>query len=68
MTAEQLRAVRGALDLTRRELADLLQVTERAVQSWEVGTRSVPGPVVVALKLFTKYPAEIRRSRKRSQR
>jgi DNA-binding transcriptional regulator YiaG len=65
MTAEQLRAARASLDLTRSELAALLQVTERAVQAWELGTRSVPGPAAVALRLIAKYPVEIKRARRR---
>jgi DNA-binding transcriptional regulator YiaG len=37
------RAVRYALGLTQRELADQIGVTVRAVQSWEQGWREPSG-------------------------
>lgn len=52
MSAAEFRAAREALDLTQGDLARALEVTLRAVQFWEAGTRAVPGPARVALRLM----------------
>lgn len=42
MTAEEIRALRKALGLTQRQLADKVGVHESAVSQWERGARK-PG-------------------------
>lgn len=41
----ELKATRQALGLTVAEAAELVGVTKRAFQHWEVGTRLVPDDV-----------------------
>jgi transcriptional regulator with XRE-family HTH domain len=45
-----------ALGLSVPELAKLLGVTDRAVNMWLSNSRSVPGPVLSYLRLFSQLP------------
>jgi DNA-binding transcriptional regulator YiaG len=42
VTAAELQEIRKNAGLTQVGLADRLEVTPRAVQHWEAGTRKVP--------------------------
>ena len=60
MTAAELRAAVGKLDLSQAQLARLLDVTPRAINTWLSGTRPVPGPVAAYLRLFASTPLAVR--------
>ncbi len=53
-TARLFRDCREALELTQAQLADSLWVGHRSIQHWEMGDRTVPGPVWVALAFLLK--------------
>jgi len=54
MTATEFKSAQSRLSLTNQSLADALHVSLRAVEAWRQGTRPVPGPVEVALKLMVE--------------
>jgi DNA-binding transcriptional regulator YiaG len=56
MTPAEIRAAREALGMTQEGMARALLVTPRAVQMWEAGDRTVPGPAIVALGLMLRVP------------
>ncbi len=57
MTNDELREAILRLDLTQKDLANLLGVTPRSVNMWVSGDRSVPGPVNSYLRLYEAVPA-----------
>ncbi len=56
MNKNELKNAMSALGLSSISLAKLLDVTPRAVSMWLTGERSVPGPAVAYLNLFSKLP------------
>jgi len=54
MTSEEFKAARDGLGLTQAQLAHKIGLSERAVQYYEKGGRSVPAPVSMLLKGFLK--------------
>jgi transcriptional regulator with XRE-family HTH domain len=50
VTAKELKAVRQSLGLTQQGLADVLHVSRVTVARWEIGERSVSGPVALLLQ------------------
>jgi DNA-binding transcriptional regulator YiaG len=61
MTPDQLRAARDQLGLTQVELAKVLEVSQRAVEGWEQGTRNgrehaIPAPVAKLVELALRHP------------
>jgi DNA-binding transcriptional regulator YiaG len=52
--ALRLRKIREKLGLTQAELAAKFRVVPSAVNHWESGTRSIPGPVTVLIEIFEK--------------
>jgi transcriptional regulator with XRE-family HTH domain len=50
--AERIRALRTALRLTQRELADEWGLSPAAVARWETGDNPVPGPVRKLLEIY----------------
>lgn len=59
VTPEALRAARARLGLSQAQLAKRLQLPggSRTVRRWELGERSIPGPVAVALALMLRLLA-----------
>ena len=51
MTADELRGLLSALDLSREEAAQLLGVSKRTVTRWSEG-EDIPGPAVAALRAW----------------
>jgi DNA-binding transcriptional regulator YiaG len=70
MTAAELVAAREALGLSRDQLGATFNVTLRAIQAWELGTRRVPPGVAVAVRLLLQQqlPAKAGAPRKRTAR
>ena len=60
MTAAELRATLGILDLRQHQAARLLGVTVRAVGMWINEEREVPGPVAAYFSLLGSLPAVLR--------
>lgn len=58
MAPAELKDARKRLGLTQQAIADALEVTLRTVQMWEGGTRAVPGPARVALRLMLQAPRQ----------
>lgn len=56
MNALDLRNLLSALGLTQADLAQLVDVTPRAVGLWMAEQREIPGPVVAYLRLLTSLP------------
>lgn len=60
MTPAQFKVIRETLGLSQAALALLLQMGAdggRTVRRWELGERSIPGPVAVLMRLFSARPA-----------
>ena len=59
---EWVRAVRGKLGMSQSQLADVLGVSSRAVQSYEQGWRTPPRPVtshlMTVLALYRDHPMQ----------
>jgi len=60
MTAAELRATLGTLDLRQLQAARLLGVTIRAVGMWINEEREVPGPVAAYFNLLMSLPVALR--------
>jgi DNA-binding transcriptional regulator YiaG len=56
MTSAELKAVRAQLGLTQLQLGQWLGITGRdpghTVRMWEIGKRSISGPITVLLEAF----------------
>ena len=60
-SAGQIRAIRAALAVSQPVFANLLNVSERTVHSWEQGTREPDGPTLRLLELAKEDPAVLMR-------
>ncbi len=49
LSGDEVRFIRGELDLSQRALAELLRVKENTVRRWEHGDVKIPGPAQLAL-------------------
>lgn len=49
--------IRTALRLTQKDMAEALRVSERTVQSWEVGARNIPEPMLLLVEFMRDVPA-----------
>ena len=58
MTPAEFKEARARLGLTEPKLAALCQVSARAVQHYEGGTRPVPGPIKTLLTIFENWRSE----------
>lgn len=54
MTPEQLRAVRGKVNISQASLAKILQVHPHTVYQWEAGKRRIPNMVEAVLRVLPK--------------
>lgn len=68
MNLEEFCQIQEDLGATNRELAELLNTTERSVENWRRGTRGIPGPVAKLLKiqaasLYEEVPVALLRER-----
>jgi DNA-binding transcriptional regulator YiaG len=52
--ALRLKKLRAKLGLTQAEMAEKFRVVPSAVNHWELGTRSIPGPVSVLIEIFER--------------
>ena len=59
--AEKLKKLRSALDMTQRDLAKEFWVSPGAIALWEIGDRTIPGPV---LKLIEIYESRLQKGGK----
>ena len=55
--ADLIRKVRKDLHISQAKLAKMLQVSKKAVESWEGGWRNVPRPVSLLASLAHDLPA-----------
>src|SRR5262245_56947988 len=62
MNGSELKSVLGRLSLKQTELAQLLDVSPRAVSTWATGESPVPGPVAAYLRVLQSLPPEQLRS------
>lgn len=54
VTAEEFRSLRKRLGFDRKALAEVLGVTYRTLQDWELETTPVPAPVALAVRLLVE--------------
>lgn len=54
MTPADFRAIRLALGLSAKKMAEALGVCERSIWYWESGTRRVPKPIANLLAFLRK--------------
>lgn len=60
-TSARLKRLREKLGLSQRELAKELGVTPGAVALWEMGARSLSGPVTKLVELYESGAIPLRR-------
>ena len=54
MYLERIKNMREDLDMTQKELAKILNISQRTLPHYELGTRDVPTQVLIALADFYK--------------
>ena len=59
VTAEEMKRIRKKLDITQKELAELIHCSKSTVERWETSEEPVTGPVAFTLKLLEKHPEYI---------
>ena len=52
LPAQEVRTIRSRLNLTQRQLAELLHVTPSAVASWEQNRKLCIGPTAILLRIM----------------
>lgn len=60
MTPTELHAALAALGLRPRDLAGLVDVSDRAVSLWLAGGREIPGPLAAYVGLLLNLPTALR--------
>lgn len=53
---EEMKRIRKKLDITQKELAELIHCSKSTVERWEMSEEPIKGPVVLLLKLLEKHP------------
>ena len=53
MNPDDFRRYRKTLDLTQKELAEVLEVGIRTVQRWETGETPIPGPAGLCVDIMS---------------
>jgi DNA-binding transcriptional regulator YiaG len=56
MSPVEIRAARLALGLSTKQLAAVMEITQRWVQQWESGDRPIPGPARLAMAFMLRTP------------
>ena len=56
ITAETIKGIRKKLQLTQFQFADLVNVSSKTVERWEMGKKEITGPVVTLIKILEEYP------------
>ena len=56
ITAKEIKAVRGQLGLTQKELAQLIGCSKPTVERWERSQDAITGPICLLIKMLEKYP------------
>ena len=59
VTSEEMKRIRKKLDITQKELAELIHCSKSTVERWETSEEPVTGPVTFTLKLLEKHPEYI---------
>ena len=59
MTPAQFKEAQLRLGLTNEQTSRLLRVSVRTIEKWRQGTREVPGPAIVVLKLCQRYKSAV---------
>ena len=54
-----VRSIREAADVTQRELADLLGVSQRTLENWEQHRTRPTGPARALLRVFARNPVAV---------
>ena len=55
MNHQQFKEAQQQLGLTNEQTSKLLRVSVRTIEKWRQGSREVPGPAVVVLRLCLHY-------------
>lgn len=56
LTAADIKAVRGKLKLTQAEFAQLVNVSQKTIERWEVSDNPITGPIVTLVKILNENP------------
>ena len=59
MTAGNFKEAQLSLGLTNEQVSKLLRVSVRTVEKWRQGSREVPGPAIVVLRLCLRYKSAV---------
>lgn len=63
LTNDDIKNFRELNNLTRSDLADLLNVSKRTVEGWELSDKKINGPATSLLRIFNEYPEMIEKYR-----
>lgn len=56
ITPRKIKAIRFFYQLTQQKFADLLDISVRTLQNWEIGHRVPCGPATALLNIADKHP------------
>ena len=59
MTPAQFKEAQHQLGLTNEQTSKLLRVSVRTIEKWRQGSREVPGPAIVVLRLCQRYKSAV---------
>lgn len=68
---EDIKAIRSKLALTQKELANLLNVSHKTVERWEISDKPITGSAVPLLRMLKEHPfliEELRKLKKMSEK
>jgi putative transcriptional regulator len=57
--APDIKAIRGKINLSQKDFANMLGISPRTLQNWEQDRRSPNGPALVLLKVAEKHPEAV---------
>jgi putative transcriptional regulator len=57
-----VKAVRGQLEMTQAQFADLLHIPVATIRNWEQNRRQPEGPARVLLQIVAREPKAVRRA------
>lgn len=56
LTSQDIKNIRGKMNLTQAEFAELVNVSKKTIERWEMSDATITGPIVTLVKVFNEYP------------
>ena len=57
LMGEDIKSIRKKVNLTQAEFSELVNVSVKTIERWEMGEKPVTGPIVTLVKILSEDPS-----------